>query len=85
MATGDPSLSASELARRWDVHRSSVTRFLQRLASDGILPDPVNPGAASLRWLPTDLDPLWQQRQPVGRPPKPRPKRDDGPDPLTKH
>ncbi|MER5649573.1 hypothetical protein [Streptosporangium sp. NPDC002524] len=83
----DWPLTKAELARRWDVNRSAVTRAWKRAENDPALPDPpppVNPGEPHPRYLPSLCDPWWAKVQrPRGRPTTrtPSPTLQEGPTP----
>lgn len=76
MAEENWPLTKADLARRWKVDRSRVTRAWKRSERDHQAnpavpgpPQPVNPGQPSLRYLPSDCDPWWDRiRLPHGRP-----------------
>ncbi|WP_433635599.1 hypothetical protein [Nocardia sp. CA-120079] len=85
MTMPDPApgwpLTRTELARRYQVSPSTVTRALAlaeaRHRADPAQeppPAPVNPGEPLLRYLPTEFDPWWARRPSVGRPPRPLPR-----------
>jgi transposase-like protein len=68
-------LTRAELARRYGVSPSAVTRALARAEethrNDPSLPappQPVNPGEPLLRYLPSEFDPWWANRPARGRP-----------------
>lgn len=66
-----PDLTASELARRHGVARSTMTRALSggRTGTPAPgTPKPVNPGEPQLRYRTEDVDPWWPKRRTVGRP-----------------
>lgn len=76
MAEENWPLTKAELARRWKVAPSAVTRAWQRAERDHKAdpavpapPQPVNPGEPLLRYLPSECDPWWPKiRRPRGRP-----------------
>lgn len=68
-------LTRAELARRYGVHLSAITRALTVAESARTRdprrpapPQPVNPGEYLLRWLPAEFDPWWSARARPGRP-----------------
>jgi hypothetical protein len=70
-------LTRADLARRYGVSVSTVTRALERAgeahAADPAHPappQPVNPGDPVPRWWPEDFDPWWAARRRRGRPRK---------------
>ncbi|MDF3050210.1 MAG: hypothetical protein K0R87_1848 [Pseudonocardia sp.] len=83
MTLPDPGhwpMTRAELARRYGVSPSTVTRALQRAEDQHHAdptrpapPRPVNPGQPMLRYLPSEVDSWWQARPGVGRPPNPVP------------
>ncbi|MFC1405706.1 MULTISPECIES: hypothetical protein [Streptacidiphilus] len=79
-------LSAAELARRYGVDRSTVSHALKTAraahAKDAANPAPpapvvTGPGGRG-RYLPSEFDPWWAQRQPTGRPRKAQDASTDG-------
>ncbi len=66
-----PDLTIAELARRYGVSRSTVSRAVARStslhASDpdryAAPPEPVNPGEPQLRFPSGDMDEWWPRRQ----------------------
>lgn len=66
-----PDLTASELARRLGVARSTVTRALTGGRSgipDPDVPAPVNPGEPQLRYPLDAVQAWWPKRRALGRP-----------------
>ncbi|MFC6080886.1 hypothetical protein [Sphaerisporangium aureirubrum] len=70
-----PDLTAAELARRYGVARSTVTRALAVAAAahteDPLVPappQPVNPGEPQPRYPSQEMDDWWVRRPRVGRP-----------------
>ncbi|WP_225731036.1 MULTISPECIES: AlpA family transcriptional regulator [unclassified Nocardia] len=77
-------LTRVELARRYGVSPSTVTRALARAdarhqadPTQPAPPAPVNPGEPTLRYLPAEFDAWWAARPPVGRPPLATPALDE--------
>lgn len=75
MTEAEWPLTRAELARRYRVSPSTVTRALARAESrhqqdpaQPAPPQPVNPGEPILRYLPADADRWWPTRRGAGRP-----------------
>ncbi|WP_431983926.1 hypothetical protein [Streptomyces qinglanensis] len=71
-------MSLTELGQRYGVHYTAVSRALSaaRRAHEAdptnrpAPPQPVNPEAKHLRYLPAEMDPWWAARPRRGRPPR---------------
>jgi transcriptional regulator with XRE-family HTH domain len=77
-----PDLTVAELARRYNVSRSTVSRALTggRTGRPGPgAPGPVNPGEPQLRYSAEKVDAWWPSRPRPGRQAAPPPPVEDSP------